>query len=78
LDEYSSRFAKSGAYGAWLKSNDMADYILLDCRTTIPRKSFPNVQNLFHVVFHDDYQKVVVYNNMAKLVNGPIVLPENH
>jgi hypothetical protein len=45
-----SRFAKSGAYGAWLKSGDMTDYILLDC----------------------------AYNNMAKLVKGPIVLLENH
>lgn len=42
LDEHSSRFAQSGAYGAWLKSGDMADYILLDCRTTIPRRSFPS------------------------------------
>jgi hypothetical protein len=43
LDEHSSRFAKPEAYGAWLKSGDMADYILLDCRTTIPRKSFPSI-----------------------------------
>jgi len=78
LNEHSSRFANSGAYGAWLKSGDMADYILLDCRTTIPRKSFPNIQNLFHVVFQDGYQKVVVYNNMAKPVKGPIALLENH
>ena len=32
----------------------------------------------FHVVFCDDYQKVVVYNNMAKLVKGPTVLLEDH
>ena len=43
LNEHSSRFSQSGAYGAWLKSGDMVDYILLDCRTTIPRKSFPSI-----------------------------------
>jgi hypothetical protein len=43
LKEHSSRFDKSGAYGAWLKSGDMTDYILLDCRTTVPRKSFPSI-----------------------------------
>lgn len=96
LDEHSSRFAKSGGYGAWLKSGDMDDYILLDCRTSTPRKQFPGIsillwltylfyynillgiQNLFHVVFQDGYRKVVVYDNMAKLVRGPIVLLENH
>ncbi|KAF8232682.1 hypothetical protein L208DRAFT_1360846 [Tricholoma matsutake] len=78
LEEHSSRFAQSGAYGAWLKSSDMADYILLDCRTSIPRKKHPVIQNLFHVVFQDGYQKVFVYNNMAKQVKGPIVLLENH
>jgi hypothetical protein len=43
LEEHSSRFAKSGAYGAWLRSGDMADYILLDCRTSIPTKPFPSI-----------------------------------
>ena len=41
LTEYSSRFAEPGAYGAWLKSGDMADYILLDCRTSMPRIARP-------------------------------------
>jgi hypothetical protein len=41
LTEHSSRFAEPGAYGAWLKSGDMDDYILLDCRTSIPRKAHP-------------------------------------
>jgi hypothetical protein len=43
LNEHSTRFAESGAYEAWLKSGDMADYILLDCCTTIPGKSFPSI-----------------------------------
>ena len=43
LKEHSSRFADTGAYGTWLKSGDMVDYILLDCRTTIPKKPFPGI-----------------------------------
>jgi hypothetical protein len=43
LNEHSSRFAKSGAYGAWLKLGDMTDYILLDCCMTIPGNSFPSI-----------------------------------
>ena len=41
LSEHSSRFVDPGAYGAWLKSEDMADYILLDCCTRIPREVHP-------------------------------------
>jgi len=90
LTEHSSRFAKPGAYGAWLKLGNMDDSILLDCRTTIPARKYPGInifllanscanifleiRNLFHVVFQDDYKKVAVYNNMAKLVKASIVL----
>lgn len=43
LQEHSSRFATSGAYGAWLKSGDMEDYILIDCRTSAPSKKYPSI-----------------------------------
>ena len=36
LLEHAARFTDFGAYGAWLKSEDMKDYILLDCRTGTP------------------------------------------
>jgi hypothetical protein len=47
LDGHSSRFANSGAYGAWLMSGDMADYILLDFRMTVPTKAHPGMIFLF-------------------------------
>ena len=39
LEEHWSRFRLGGAYGAWLKTSDMADYIVLDFRSTRPQKS---------------------------------------
>lgn len=36
--EHSSRFFLGGAYGAWLESSDMTDYIVLDFRCTRPQK----------------------------------------
>ena len=41
LSEHNSRFEDFGAYGAWLRSGDMTDYMLLDCRTSVPRKGHP-------------------------------------
>jgi hypothetical protein len=40
--ERNSRFASPEAYGAWLTSGDMTDYILLDCRTSIPTTKYPS------------------------------------
>ncbi len=38
LQEHSDRFGARGAYGRWLASGKMSDYILLDCRSTRPIK----------------------------------------
>ena len=47
LTEHSFRFAESGAYGTRLKSGDMVDYILLDCRTSIPIKPHSGIDIFF-------------------------------
>jgi len=78
LPEHSSRFNPPGAYGAWLVSGDMTDYILLDFRTSTPQNPHPRISRLYHVVFQRDYEAVVVYNNMMVKVAGPIPLLENH
>lgn len=45
LSEHNSRFEDRGAYGAWLKSGDMLDYILLDCRTSVPQRRHPSMKS---------------------------------
>jgi len=42
LKELNSRFEPSGAYGAWVQSGDMTDYILLDCCTKVPQTAHPS------------------------------------
>ena len=39
LENHAARFKADGAYSKWLKDGDMTDYVLLDCRTTIPETS---------------------------------------
>lgn len=39
LEEHNARFADNGAYGQWLKTSDMKDYVLLDFRGTMPTRS---------------------------------------
>lgn len=41
LAEHDGRFGPLGAYGVWLSSNEMVDYILLDFRTSMPTKPHP-------------------------------------
>lgn len=49
LGEHDSRYGLQGAYGAWLTSNDIVEYILLDCRTTMPQKPHPSKCKLKHL-----------------------------
>jgi hypothetical protein len=41
LNNHASRF-EPDAYHKWLEDGDMTDYVLLDCRTTIPSTSHPS------------------------------------
>jgi hypothetical protein len=90
LTEYSSSFV---TYGERMNSDDMVDYIILDCRTSTPKNPHPSmfiselaysllirtldIPNLFHVVFGDEYQEVVLYDHMLRQVGGRIALREN-
>jgi len=38
LQEHSDCFGAYGAYGHWINTGEMLDYILLDCRNTVPVK----------------------------------------
>jgi len=78
LLEHDSRFKVPGAYGAWLESGDMSDYILLDCRTTVPRKPHPNILNLYHAVFSNQHREVSLYNNQLDKLGETIGSLENH
>lgn len=51
LSEHNSRFDNLGAYGAWLRSGDMTDYTLLDCRTSVPRKCHPSMISGFWIKY---------------------------
>jgi len=53
LARHDSRFGFTGAYGEWLSSGDVVDYILLDCRTSMPKKSHPSKVLLLHQTAHD-------------------------
>ena len=54
-EEYRSRFATRGVYGAWLASGAMTDYILLNCCTKIPRKECSGIDISFLVDSRFDY-----------------------
>jgi hypothetical protein len=47
LDQHDARFQRDGAYGAWLKSGAMSDYVLLDCRENVPCESHPSAEFRF-------------------------------
>ncbi|TDL14323.1 hypothetical protein BD410DRAFT_797248 [Rickenella mellea] len=68
LHEHCERFGLHSAYGAWLTSNDVVDWILLDCRAEMPEYPHEDVSNLFHAVFIENFTKVIVLDNKLKEV----------
>ena len=49
LQEHSDRFGGHGAYGHWIETGEMSDYILLDCRSTVPLKRHSCRSSLFFI-----------------------------
>jgi len=41
LQEHNSRFGEEGAYGMWIPSNTMVDYLILDFRSNRPQVAHP-------------------------------------
>ncbi|PVF96575.1 hypothetical protein CPB86DRAFT_708701, partial [Serendipita vermifera] len=68
LKEHASRFADDGAYGQWLQTSDMLDYVLLDFRNTQPIQPHQAIRNLYHVVFDRDATRFQIYDNTLKLL----------
>jgi hypothetical protein len=42
LQEHSARFGAKGAYGMWIPSKKMVDYLILDFRTNQPQVAHPS------------------------------------
>ncbi|KAK2459537.1 hypothetical protein APHAL10511_008443 [Amanita phalloides] len=79
LLQHNTRFhEETGAYGAWLRSGEMTDYVLLDCRTNVPQRRHEDIRNLLHAVFDNDFQEVTLYNNQLEKVGETFALVENH
>jgi hypothetical protein len=51
LGEHNDRFLEDGAYGEWLQTGDMEEYILIDFRMTVPDSYHPSMchLHLFHI-----------------------------
>ncbi|KAL5514658.1 hypothetical protein ACEPAG_1974 [Sanghuangporus baumii] len=59
LEEYTGVFSRTGAFDGTL----LNDNIILDFRSSSPGIAHPNLQNLYHVVFDDNYETVCVLDN---------------
>jgi len=67
LNQHCGRFSDSGSYGTILA---LEDYIVLDCRKTVPRYPHHDLPNLYHAVFSNGYQEVSVLDHSLQLVHG--------
>ncbi|KAH0558586.1 hypothetical protein GP486_004759 [Trichoglossum hirsutum] len=73
LNEHISRFQQGGQYYDWIQNGDIGQYIVLDFRTSKPKK-IRDIPWLYFVVFSADYITCIVYNAQVELVAGPFDL----
>ncbi|KAJ7654168.1 hypothetical protein B0H17DRAFT_957123 [Mycena rosella] len=62
LQEHANRFDLTGAYHR-IKCDGMTDFIIVDFRTDTPTKPHPEIPDLIHVVFTDNYQSFEIYDH---------------
>ena len=90
IDEHIERFQKGGRYHNWIMSGEVEEYIILDFRTSKPRKargmviSFCSsdlmnanrldVSFLYFIAFSNDYTSYQTYDASVKPVGEKIAL----
>jgi hypothetical protein len=68
LEQHIERFLEGGRYHKWIESGEIKDYIILDFRTSMPRKVRDNNPFLYFIVFSDDYTCYETYDAKLNLV----------
>jgi hypothetical protein len=68
LQEHIARFQRGGRYYEWITTGQVKEYIILDFRTSMPRKARDNTPFLYFIVFSSDYTSYETYDAKLKLV----------
>ena len=67
----------SGAYGAWVASGVMLDYLVVDFQNTMPPRPLqPQVRQLYHVVFSVSYETACIVDSELMVVMDSVRLLE--
>jgi len=74
LEDHISRFQPGGIYYPMIKSGEFRDYILLDFRTSMPKKVRDNVLFLYFIVYSDNYATYDIYDAKLNLMDRVALL----
>ena len=67
----------SGAYGAWVASGLILDYLVVDFRNTMPPRPLqPQVRQLYYVVFSVSYETVCIVDSELRAAMDSVRLLE--
>ncbi|ODM15278.1 hypothetical protein SI65_09219 [Aspergillus cristatus] len=71
LDKHCKRFLPDGSYNGWVSEGILNDWLILDCRHTVPERYEIEGTNLWRVIFKEDYSSANVLN-----CDNEIIAPE--
>ncbi|KAF8416586.1 hypothetical protein EV426DRAFT_685726, partial [Tirmania nivea] len=76
-DDRAEHGNSSGAYGAWVASGVMLDYLVVDFRNAMPPRPLqPQVRQLYHVVFSVSYETACIVDSELRVVMDSVRLLE--
>ncbi|KAE8149221.1 hypothetical protein BDV25DRAFT_156705 [Aspergillus avenaceus] len=68
LEAHCGRFVGSGIYTPWIENGWLRDWIIIDCRTSMPKPYNVPDTKLWRAVFKDDFSSVEVLNSNNEVV----------
>jgi len=74
LKEHISGFQPGGRYYPMIASGEIRDYILLDFRTSMPKKARDDTPFLYFIVYSDGYATYQIYDAQLNLVVDKVAL----
>jgi hypothetical protein len=74
LRDHCERFVGNGSYTPWINDGRLVDWLIIDCRTSKPRRYDVPRTKLWRAVFSKDFSSVEVLDSDNQTIISPFVL----
>ncbi|OJD14254.1 hypothetical protein AJ78_05383 [Emergomyces pasteurianus Ep9510] len=74
LAEHLDRFSDTGKYSTWIKAGQLMDWLILDCRHSLPKPTAIPYSKLWRVVFKNNYSSMEILDSQNNAITSEFPL----